>query len=82
MSRRVPFRLVGGDPGVRADDPEPSLYALLDDSVMKLLMQRDNIHRTELLFAIEVARLRLRSRAMPAPGRPETRLTFAADCYA
>lgn len=72
--------LIGGDPGIRADDPEPSVYELLNDPVMKLVMKRDGIHRTELLFLVEVARMRLRARPMRDQGG---RLPASGvNCYA
>lgn len=69
MFHHAVFPLIGGDPAIRADDPEPSVYELLDDPVMKLIMRRDGIHRTELLFLIEVARMRLRARPIRDQGR-------------
>lgn len=80
MSQCSMSPLIGGDPGIRADDPEPSVYELLDDPVMKLVMKRDCIHRTELLFLVEVARMRLRARPMRDHGG---RLPASGvNCYA
>ncbi len=80
-SPHVVIPLVGGDPVVRADDPEPSVYALLDDPAMKLVMKSDGIHRTELLLIVEVARMRLKGASAPPQDRrgcPPLRGTPAA----
>ena len=78
MARRADLFLSGGDPAVRRDDPEPSVYALLDDPVAKLMMKSDGIHRTEMLYAIEVARMRLRMRGRSP--RAFTAVPHAQEC--
>jgi hypothetical protein len=83
MRPLVLFRLVGGDPSIRFDDPEPSLSELLDDSILHLLMQSDRVRPAELRRIIAAAQARLRphqgrGRAVPAAAVPAA----CVDCQA
>lgn len=60
MSPLVLFPLIGGDPAIRPDDPEPSIAELLDDPVLKLMMQGDRVRPTELRRIMDIAGARLR----------------------
>jgi hypothetical protein len=55
-----PLSVLGcGDPTIRADDPEPALRDLLDDSVLKLVLKSDRVRPAELRRVIERAQARL-----------------------
>ena len=59
MPRRCKTRSPGRSPGVRANDPEPSIHDLLGDPVLQILMARDGVSRDELLDVVDAARARL-----------------------
>jgi hypothetical protein len=77
MQHRRSFLLAGGDPAIRADDPEPPLHDLLDDPVLKLLLKGDRVRSGDLLNAIERARARLGVRFAPAAAEASSART---DC--
>jgi hypothetical protein len=55
-----PLSVLGrGDPTIRADDPEPALRDLLDDSVLMLVLKSDRVRPADLRRVIERAQARL-----------------------
>lgn len=59
MVRRIDPAVFFGDPGVRADDPEPSLDELLCDPVLQGLLRSDGVSRADILTLQAMARRRL-----------------------
>jgi hypothetical protein len=60
MMRRIDPAVFFGDPGVRADDPEPSLDELLRDPVFQGLLRSDGVSRADILTLAAMTRWRLR----------------------